>query len=437
MKKNETKKTGTKKMIIIVILLILLAIIIAIVSIGSSLMLKYNNTSYEYVPPIERKSEYILPDYPEVIIDTDCILQKDVEETIIDYPESVDSVDVIEENIEPTEITVDFIEPAETTAIEYTQDTTKSTETPDITYKPAETIAPVINTALQETTTYTQPSNPDASFANSINTVSVYGKVPIYKVEQKDSDIKNILLMGTDSRDVTLDRGRSDTMIVISYNSKDGSVKLTSLLRDSLVPIEGYGWNRINTAYFFGGVGLAINTVNQLYALDIQDFIVIDLNGAEDFIDYIGGVDITLTEEEANLYSTYTGTRISAGVNHFYSNLALTHMRNRAIGNDFGRTQRQRDTVTAIIKQVLTQKSVTEIYDIVDYSFSLIKTNISATDLVSLAASVLSNASAISIKSQNVPYSDAYQFAWYNGMSIISYDISDASRRINEFIYTN
>jgi anionic cell wall polymer biosynthesis LytR-Cps2A-Psr (LCP) family protein len=75
--------------------------------------------------------------------------------------------------------------------------------------------------------------------------------------------------MGTDSRDVTLDRGRSDAMIVVSYNSKTGSVKLTSLLRDSLVPIEGVGWNRINTAYFFGGVGLAVNTVNQLYNLDI------------------------------------------------------------------------------------------------------------------------------------------------------------------------
>lgn len=91
----------------------------------------------------------------------------------------------------------------------------------------------------------------------------------------------NILVLGTDSRNVTLDRGRSDTMIVVSYNKKEGTIKMVSLLRDALIPIEGYGWNRINTAYFFGGVGLAVNTVNQLFGLDIQSFVVVDINGAE------------------------------------------------------------------------------------------------------------------------------------------------------------
>ena len=54
---------------------------------------------------------------------------------------------------------------------------------------------------------------------------------------------------------------------------------------------------------------------------------------------------------------------------------------------------------------------------------------------MSYAASVLGNASKLSIQTQNVPYTDAYQYARYNGMSIITYDIADAARRINEFIY--
>ena len=66
-------------------------------------------------------------------------------------------------------------------------------------------------------------------------------------------------------------------MIIASYNSKKGTLKLTSLLRDSLVPIEGVGWNRLNTAYFYGGVGLSINTINQLYGLDIQQFLVVEM----------------------------------------------------------------------------------------------------------------------------------------------------------------
>lgn len=435
---KEKKKMSVKKIILIILALVLLIIIIAVIALGSSLLIKYNNSSYEYEPPVERESEYVMPDYPEVIIDTDGIWQEGVDEIIIETTEST------EESTEPKEITADTVEPPESESAEIVE-TVESVESVETTpaevtetvYKPVETLAPVVNTNTtpQSTAVYAPPSNPDASFANSANAVSVYGKVPIYKVEQKDPDIINILVMGTDSRDVTADRGRSDTMIIVSYNSETGSVKLTSLLRDSLVPIEGHYWNRINTAYFFGGVGLAINIVNQIYNLDIQNFIVIDLNGAKNFVDYIGGVDITLTEEEAELYSLYTGKEISAGLNHLDSNLALTHMRNRAIGNDFGRTQRQRDTITAMIQQVMTQKSVTEIYDIVDYSFSLIKTNISATDLISIAASVLSNASKLQIETQNVPYSDSYQFARFNGMSIISYDISDAASRLNEFIY--
>lgn len=87
------------------------------------------------------------------------------------------------------------------------------------------------------------------------------------------------------------------------------------------------------------------------------------------------------------------------------------------------------------MRQIASKTSVTELYDIVDYAFSLVKTNISASTLVSLGTSILSNASNLQIESENVPFNDAYQFAWYNGMSIISYDISDAASRLNNFIY--
>ena len=83
----------------------------------------------------------------------------------------------------------------------------------------------------------------NASFGRNENVKSVYGKTPIYKVEKKDPNIENILVMGTDSRDVTRERGRSDALIVLSYNKKTGDVKMISILRDSLVPIEGRGWN--------------------------------------------------------------------------------------------------------------------------------------------------------------------------------------------------
>lgn len=435
-KNNQTNEEAKpqKKHKALKIALTVMASVLALVLIPSgivvgSLVVQYNKLAYEKHNVVEREDEYVMPDYPEVTIDT----SGEWEEGVDLIPETVaeEETPEIETEAADTDSEVEtedeVVTPAETEEKAPETSVTVSTE-------PKETLENVVNTP--STTTSTEIKyNPDASFGTSENVVSVYGKTSIYKVAQKDPDVKNILILGTDSRDVTLDRGRSDVTMIASYNSKDGSLKLISLLRDSLVPIEGVGWNRINTAYFYGGVGLAINTVNQLYDLDIQEFIVIDFGGVKNFIEYIDGVDLELTAEEAELYSLYTGRTIEPGMNHLDPSLALTHMRNRSIGTDFGRTKRQRDTIIAVAKKIMNEKSLTDLYDITNYAFSLIKTNISATSLLSLATSVISNGDSLSISTENVPFSDSYQFAWYNGMSIISYDISSAATRLNKFIY--
>ena len=224
-------------------------------------------------------------------------------------------------------------------------------------------------------------------------------------------------------------------MVIVSYNQKTGSIKLTSILRDSLVPIDGHNWNRINTAYFFGGVGLAINTVNDLFDLDIHQFIVIDLNGAKNLVDHVGGVNLTLTKEEAELYNIYFGTQYTEGVNYMTGVHLLQHMRNRELGSDFERTRRQRDAIVAIMDKLLTEKSLVELYEIADYSFDLVKTNIPLSTLASLVTSAIGNMSNLTVTAQHVPYSDSYRFATYKGMAVISFDIEDAAERINEFIY--
>ncbi len=433
-KNNQTNEENKpqKKHKALKIALTVTASVLALVLIPSgivvgSLVVQYNKLAYEKHNVVEREDEYVMPDYPEVTIDTSGEWEEGVDlipETSSEA-EPVYEADVAESEPEPedTDTEIEISEPVETEETSVTVST-----------EPQETLEKVVNTPSNTTSTEIK-YNPNASFGTSENVVSVYGKTSIYKVAQKDPDVKNILILGTDSRDVTLDRGRSDVTMIASYNSKDGSLKLISLLRDSLVPIEGVGWNRINTAYFYGGVGLAINTVNQLYDLDIQEFIVIDFGGVKNFIEYIDGVDLELTAEEAELYSIYTGRTIEPGMNHLDPSLALTHMRNRSIGTDFGRTKRQRDTIIAVAKKIMNEKSLTDLYDITNYAFSLIKTNISATSLLSLATSVLSNGDSLSISTENVPFSDSYQFAWYNGMSIISYDISSAATRLNKFIY--
>ncbi|MEE1011675.1 MAG: LCP family protein [Acutalibacteraceae bacterium] len=245
--------------------------------------------------------------------------------------------------------------------------------------------------------------------------------------------------MGTDSRDVTRERGRSDAMIVVSYNKKTGAVKMVSILRDSLVPIEGRGWNRINAAYSFDGIGLAVNTVNQLFDLDIQRFVVIDFNGVTDFIDKVGGITISLTQKEVDYMTNYSNGHVqyNVGPNKFNGDRALVYMRIRKIDSDFKRTERQRKVIETVAEKIIKEKSLSEIYELTDFAFGLIKTNISLTELTSMVTSVATNAmsSGLNMESQHIPYSDAYTYKYYNGMAIVSFNIDDAARRVNKFIY--
>ncbi len=279
----------------------------------------------------------------------------------------------------------------------------------------------------------------NASFGRNENVKSVYGKTPIYKVEKKDPNIENILVIGTDSRDVTRERGRSDALIVVSYNKKTGSIKMISILRDSLVPIEGRGWNRINAAYSFDGVGLCVNTVNQLFDLDIQRFVVIDFNGVTDFVDKAGGVTISLTQKEVDYLTNYSGGKVhyEVGPNKFNGDRTLAYMRIRKIDSDFKRTERQRKVIETLARKIVSEKSLAEIYDLTDFAFGLVKTNISLTELTSVIGNIATDAirSGLDIDSHHVPFSDAYTYKYYNGMAIVSFDINDAARRVNKIIY--
>lgn len=388
------RKTNRNKIIVICLLVPFVLIVGTLAGVTLPLIFSYNNNAYEDVDIVERSDKYIVPE-------TD--------------PQPEGWADV---TIGADEVGRDFTE--------------------------METLANDVNQGAyigSDGDYYSADGryNYSNSFGRNENAISVYGKTPIYKVEKKDPDVENILILGTDSRDVTKERGRSDAIIILSYNKKTGSIKMTSVLRDSLVPIEGHNWNRINAAYSFDGVGLAVNTINQIFDLDIQRFVVIDFNGVKNFINKVGGVDIELTQAEVD-YFNKTGALsmpIKVGVNHMSGPPALTYMRTRKVDNDFGRTARQRKVIESLANKIISEKSIPEIYELTDYAFKLVKTNISLAELTGVVASVATNAigQGLDIESQHIPYSDAYTYKRYNGMAIVSFDIDDAARRLNEFIY--
>ena len=130
-----------------------------------------------------------------------------------------------------------------------------------------------------------------------------------------------------------------------------------------------------------------MNTVNELFDLDIQHFVVIDFNGARNFVDKVGGVEINLTQKEADFYN-YTGymgrVKLTEGPFHMNGERALVYMRTRYVDNDFKRTERQRNVIVTLAKKIIEEKTLAEIYDLTNYSFTLVKTNISVSTLLSL-----------------------------------------------------
>ncbi len=264
----------------------------------------------------------------------------------------------------------------------------------------------------------------------------------IHKVEQKDPDIENILLVGTDSRNMSSLKGRSDTMIVFSYNKRTGEGKLISFMRDTLVPIQGLGangaakWQRLNATFSLIGIASTVNTINQVFGLDIQRFVIVNFEGTQRLVDACGGVDLKLTNVPGDTkkgevqYIIACGGKVidnGDGTYHLDGISALIHMRHRYGSSDFQRTQRQRNALMAIFRQVVSSRDVTEIYDLVREGFGMIQTNIPLDEMIDLAIGVASNGANMKIGSHRIP--TTYKSISFNMSSqqVVPYGTSGAA----------
>ena len=190
-------------------------------------------------------------------------------------------------------------------------------------------------------------------------------EVQIAREDQKNSDVVNVLLVGSDSRDPNAELGRSDSMILVSYNKAENKATALSFLRDTLVEIDGYGQSKLGHTFAYGGVGLTINTLNKQFDLDIQDYIIVNFENLVGIIDELGGIQVKLTEEEAEYYRQTGMPDIQAGTVTLTGSQALAHARNRSLDNDFGRTGRQRDVLYGIYNKVMENRDPAAILSLI------------------------------------------------------------------------
>ncbi|MGF0032437.1 LCP family protein [Bariatricus sp. SGI.154] len=258
--------------------------------------------------------------------------------------------------------------------------------------------------------------------------------VKIAKEDPKDDQVFNVLLVGTDSRDPNSDMGRSDSMMMVSFNEKDGKSTALSFLRDSLVDIDGYGKSRLGHTYAYGGVGLTINTLNKTYDLDIQNYVTIDFENLVSIIDEIGGVKVYISEEEAEYYREHGMPDIQSGDVTLTGSQALAHARNRTLGNDFERTRRQRSVMYGIYRKVMEEKDPTTILPLINFCLNHVSTNMSVTEIYDIAKKVLA-VDNLKMQQAGVPQDGTYTDVNYEGMAVLEIDFEANKKYIQELLY--
>jgi len=217
---------------------------------------------------------------------------------------------------------------------------------------------------------------------NKINTPLVEAtgdENEVQKIVTK-KDPFSVLMLGVDER--KNDSGRSDTMIVITVNPEKHTMKMLSIPRDTRTEIIGHNSvDKINHAYAFGGVPMAVNTVEHFLDIPIDYYVFVNMEGFLQIIDTIGGV--TIDNDMDLSYNTYhypKGEITLDGDNA----LIFSRIRYEDPRGDFGRQIRQRQIIEAVLKKASTPSILLKATDMLDVVGENVRMNFTMKDLIQL-----------------------------------------------------
>jgi LCP family protein required for cell wall assembly len=197
----------------------------------------------------------------------------------------------------------------------------------------------------------------------------------------------SVLLLGVDARPNEGDLGRSDTMILATFQPLRPYVGVLSIPRDLWVTVPGYGENRINTAHFFAeaakagsGPAAAMDVVHQNFGVNVDYYVRLNFTGFKDMVDALGGVEVTLPTD----MSGYT-----AGTYHLDGTQALALVRDRETSDDFYRMGRGQIFIKAVIKEMLRPANWSRLPAVLVATSNAVDTDVPAWQWPRLAFAVL------------------------------------------------
>lgn len=245
---------------------------------------------------------------------------------------------------------------------------------------------------------------------------------------KSSSSVKNILICGVDQDDT--DFGRSDSMILLSVDTKNEKLKMTSFQRDTFVfipdaddPDGGYR-SKLTNAYVYGGVGLTMRTIEYNFGVRIDNYITVNFETFKTIVDILGGIELELTQREIqyincqieqNNQTDYLDAE--EGLVTLNGQQALWHARNRGgyingvefyEDTDWDRTQRQRDFLKALVSDV-KETSIFKLIKIADGVSSYITTDMEKSELKKFLLSSIKYRK-YSVSECSMPCEDSWEY---------------------------
>lgn len=258
----------------------------------------------------------------------------------------------------------------------------------------------------------------------------------------------NIALFGTDSRKSDYNSSaRSDSIIIATLDTKEKKIKLTSIMRDTLVNIPGKGYDKLTHAYAYGGPELAISTINSNFDLNITDYITVDFFSLAKIIDFFGGFEITLTNKEANAMNKALNEinkieNLPYGTDYVESSESPITLNGRqtvsyarirkTVGGDFERTERQRRVLSYCIEQV-QNLSLSDSIGLISNVLPFVNTSLTPSEILNLSSQVL-KLGRFNVEQLRLPIDGSFTDEKYNSMWVLKPDIERNIHALHNFI---
>ena len=284
--------------------------------------------------------------------------------------------------------------------------------------------------------------------------ISFVSTFNVYSFSERDIKeykmIENILLIGLDGTNDKFPK-RSDTMIILTIDKLNKSLKLTSLARDTLVKIPGRGEEKLTHAYAYGQEELLMQTINENFDLDIKDYAVVNFKSFIDIVDIIGWVDINVNEKEihhlnevikecygVNHEDTKNIEYITSSGNHNLNGYqALAYARIRKLDTIYKRDERQRLILTNIAHK-LSDVSISKYLQIAKSILRHIKVNIAFNKIIDLAF-IAHELASYDISQLEFPISEYREEGRIGekGTYVVKWDKNKNIELLHQFIYGN